>query len=131
MLDLAAQAKRVANQLRPLQELPPGCGTPEIFKVGNPVFDKAAEKIGMLPNDVPMLVSEFYNWISGLRLAFFSAAASGPASVQVRVAQLDFVAASWPELEAFARKDLIPKLEDAAAERWSLVGRIKAVWRSL
>lgn len=130
-LDLAGRAKMLSDQLRPLEDLPPGFGTPEILKITNPVFDKAADKIGVLPDDIPLLVSEFYNWISGLRIGFFSAVASGPASVQSRVAQLDFVAASWPGLEALARGNLIPKLENAAAKPWSLRDRIRAVWRSL
>lgn len=128
-LDHVAAAKRQADELRPLRELPPGFGTPEVWKVGNPVFDKAADKIGMLPDDLPMLVSEFYNWISGLRTAYFSAVANGPTIVQTRVAWLDFVAVSWQGLDTFTVRDLVPKLEKAASERWSLADRIKGLRR--
>lgn len=124
-LDLSGKAKGLADQLRPLQQLPPGFGTPELIKIGNPVFDKAADKIGLLPDDIPMLISEFYNWISGLRIGYFSALAR-PANVQSRVSQLDFVAGSWPDLEALAKDKLIPKLLKVSSEQWSLTGRIKA-----
>ena len=130
-LDLAGKAKGLADQLRPLQQLPPGFGTPEIIKIGNPVFDKAADKIGVLPDDIPMLISEFYNWISGLRIGYFNAVASGPATVQARVSQLDFVTGSWPDLEAFTRDKLIPKLLKASEDQWSLTGRFKALLCSL
>ena len=76
-LDLSGEAKRVADVLRPLPSLPPGFGTSKPFSIPNPVFDKAADKIGVFSGDMPMWISEFYNYVVGLRLAYFEALASG------------------------------------------------------
>lgn len=129
-LELAKKATELADMLRPMQTLPEGFGT-ERISLGNPVFDKAADKIGIFPGDVPMLISEFYNYVVGLRIAYFGALASGPMNVGGRVATLDFVASKWPELEALASTNLLPKLQAVADGKWRLRNRIRTALQAV
>jgi hypothetical protein len=129
-LALVEKAKMVADMLRPLGTLPVDYGGPE-RTIGNPVFDKAADKIGIFPDDIPMLISEFYNYLVGLRIAYFGALASGPMSVQGRVNSLDFVVSAWPEMETLASSNLLPKLMAVAADKWRLRNRLKAALSAL
>ena len=126
-LNLAGEARRVANELRPLADLPAGFGTSNKFTVPNPVFEKAADKIGVFSGELPMWISEFYNYVIGLRLAYFDALASGPSSVQGRVRALDFVSEKFPEMIELADLKIIPALRAVAALWWWPVEWIKAV----
>ncbi len=114
-LNLAKEAKRVADILRPLADLPAGFGTSQKFSIPNPVFEKAADKIGVFSGELPMWISEFYNYLTGLRLAFFDAVSSGPSAIQGRVAVLDYVSAKLPEMIELADCKIIPGLQTVAA----------------
>ena len=131
-LNLAGEAKRVADVLRPLAALPPGFGTSQKFSVPNPVFEKAADKIGVFSGEMPMWISEFYNYVIGLRLAYFDAVSNGPAGVQRRVATLDYVSAKLPEMIDLADLKIIPGLQAVASLWWWPVEWPKAMrkrWR--
>ena len=99
----------------------------------HPVFDKVAEKIGLLPVDEARSVSAFYNDVTGMRLITSSLPSDGFADrKKVQVATLNPLA---NEIERHHPRtlDLIERLEGIAHEsHWRSLqdpwARLRAAW---
>lgn len=90
----------------------------------HPVFDKVADKIGVLPYQAAYGISRVYNVITGMRLALASMSAAGflEACDEVQQGRLFFVAEAI-EQEGKTARDVVTLLKKVSQQSlWSFIG---------
>lgn len=120
--DVVAALKQLISEIEANVNFPLGSISTPIANV-NPVFDKLADKIGLLSYDTPEYLARFYNGLMGYRKTFSELyMGSYDKYPDKRLAALRSIVKIAEESERISGI-LLPKLLDASNKRW-----LKSPW---